>query len=91
MEHLWTVPSSVAAKYIADSLYKKSKEKPADILKLTPSYKFSFYDDWTTLLRFIKLVYSNPFFIDHSTIRLSLLMLTSDSPLSVPLAPFPIH
>lgn len=71
--------------------YKKSNEKPADNLKFTPSYKLSFYDDYTTLFKFIKFVYSKPFFIDHSHILLSLLILTNDSPLSVPFDPLPTH
>lgn len=39
----------------------------------------------------MRFVYSNPFFIDHSAILLSLLILTNDSPLSVPFAPLPTH
>lgn len=80
-------PSSVAAKYMELSPFKKSMENPAAYLKFTPSLAASLLEGLEDLFKFIKSVYSNPFFIDHSTILPSELIDTSPSPLSDP--PFP--
>lgn len=83
-------PSSVAAKYIELSPFKKSMENPAAYLKLTPSLAVSLFEGFEDLFKFIKSVYSSPFFIDHSTILPSELIETKPSPLSAPpLFPFP--
>lgn len=79
------MPSSVVARYIDASFFKNSKESPDANLKFIFS-EVSFLFVCGILLRSIKSVNSKPFFIDHSVIRPSALILTKLSPLS----PFPL-
>lgn len=73
-------PSSVVAKYIEDSPFKNSKERPAANLKFMFSTA-SFLLEGAIRFKSIKSVYYSPFFIDHSVILPSALMLTKLSPL----------
>ena len=83
------IPSSVVAKYIDDSFLRNSKESPLAYLKFMFSEE-SFLLDCGMRRTSIKSVNYKPFFIDHSVIRPSALILTKLSPLSLPL-PLLIH
>lgn len=55
-------------------------ENPAAYLKFTPSLAVSLFEGLELLFKFIRSVYSRPFFIDHSTIlpsELFLLLITN--------------
>lgn len=83
------MPSSVVAKYIEDSFFRNSKERPLAYLKFMFSEE-SFLLDCGILRKSMRSVNSKPFFMDHSVILPSALMLTKLSPLSLPF-PLLIH